>query len=282
MSRQNKSDDASFAGLSLARTRIMGIINATPDSFSDGGEAFDPSDAIARGRAMLTEGADIIDVGGESTRPGSAPVSLDEELTRVLPVIETLAGEGARVSIDTRHAGVMTAAVEAGAMIINDVTALTGDPDSLSAAAGCDVDVVLMHMLGEPGTMQDDPRYDDAAQEVLNYLGGRVAACEAAGMERGRIAVDPGIGFGKTLAHNLDILSRLDLYEDLGCPVMLGVSRKSFIAKITGEEDPKRRIPGSLASALAGVALGVRLLRVHDVAETRQALDVWEAIAGGG
>jgi dihydropteroate synthase len=279
--RRDKSD-VSFAGLSLSRARIMGIINTTPDSFSDGGEAYDPADAIARGRLMLADGADIIDVGGESTRPGSAPISRDEELARVLPIIETLAGDGARVSIDTRHATVMAAAVEAGARIINDVTALTGDPDSLAVAAECGAHVVLMHMLGEPGTMQDDPRYEDAATEVRDYLAGRIKACEEAGMERGRIAVDPGIGFGKTLAHNLDILSRLELYDELRCPVMLGVSRKSFIAKIIGEEDPKRRIAGSLASALAGVAQGVRLLRVHDVAETRQALDVWEAIAESG
>ncbi|NQU62337.1 MAG: dihydropteroate synthase [Rhodospirillales bacterium] len=269
-----------FAGLSLDEPRIFGIINTTPDSFSDGGEALSPDDAINRGRKMLEEGADILDVGGESTRPGADPVSVDEEITRIEPVVRGLVELGAVVSIDTRRAPVMTAAIAAGAKIINDVTALTGDPDSLGVAAESGLPVVLMHMLGEPGTMQDNPQYDDAAPDVFKYLKDRVAACEAAGIDRDCIAVDPGIGFGKTLRHNLEILNRLDLYKDLGCPVLLGVSRKSFIAKISGEEDPKRRLAGSLAASVAAFSQGVRLFRVHDVAETRQALAVCQAIEG--
>jgi len=268
----------SFAGLSLERTRIVGIINATPDSFSDGGEAFRAEDAITRGRCMLEEGADILDVGGESTRPGAVPVPVEEEMARVLPVVEALAAEGAIVSVDSRRAVVMKAALAVGARVTNDVTALTHDPDSIVVAADNGAHVILMHMQGEPGTMQDNPRYEDAAQEVHDFLVEQIMACEAANIPRVRIAVDPGIGFGKNLDHNLDILARLDLYRDIGCALMLGVSRKSFIGKITGEKDPKSCVPGSLASALAGVRQGARLLRVHDVAETRQALNVWEAI----
>ena len=206
----------SFAGLSLSNPRVLGIINAMPDSFSDGGEAFAPEEALRRGREMLAAGADILDVGGESTRPGANPVSTDEEMSRVLPVIEGLSGMGALVSIDTRHAAVMDAAINAGAVIINDVTALTGDKDSLGVASKSGLPVVLMHMKGEPGTMQDNPQYDDAPKDVFEYLSDRIQACEAAGIKRGNIAVDPGIGFGKTLAHNLDILGRLSLYDDLG------------------------------------------------------------------
>jgi dihydropteroate synthase len=269
-----------FAGLSLDRPLIMGVINVTPDSFSDGGDAFATESALERGRRLLDEGADILDVGGESTRPGAATVSLDEELSRVLPVVGELAGQGAVVSIDTRHAPVMEAAVAAGAAIINDVTALSGDPRSLEVAASTRASVILMHMLGEPGTMQDDPRYDDVAVDIRDYLAARVAACEAAGIERARIAIDPGIGFGKTVRHNVEIINRLSLFGDLGCPVVLGVSRKSFIGRLSGTESPKARVPGSLAAALAGVARGARIVRVHDVAETRQALSVWSAIEG--
>ena len=256
----------------------MGVINVTPDSFSDGGEALDPGAALERGRTMMEAGAAILDVGGESTRPGAVPVSEDDEMSRVLPVVRGLADLGFVVSIDTRRAAVMEAATDAGARIINDVTALTGDPRSLEVASSSGAHVVLMHMLGEPGTMQDDPRYEDAAGEVFDYLAGRVSACEAAGIDRGRIAVDPGIGFGKTLDHNLEIIRRLDLYRELGLPLVLGVSRKSLIAKMSRGEPPKERLPGSLAAALAGVTRGAGILRVHDVAETRQALEVWAAI----
>jgi len=276
-----------FAGLSLAQPRILGIINATPDSFSDGGEAYALEDALNRGKEMLAAGADILDVGGESTRPNAKPISADEEISRVLPVIEGLAGMGALVSIDTRRAPVMRAAIKAGAGIINDVSALTGDKDSLGVAADSGLSVILMHMQGNPGTMQDNPQYDDAAKDVYHYLADRIQACEAAGIDHGRIAVDPGIGFGKTLAHNLDILGRLSLYDDLGVPVMLGASRKSFIGKISAgdapQDRPKDRLGGSIAACVAAYAQGVRLFRVHDVAETRQALAVFQAIneAGG-
>ncbi len=271
----------SFAGLSLATPRVMGIINVTPDSFSDGGETLRADDAVGRGRRMLADGADILDVGGESTRPGAKPVDPAAEIARVVPVIEELARAGALVSVDTRHAPVMRAAVAAGARIVNDVTALTGDADSVDVVAASDVSVVLMHMRGEPGTMQDDPRYGDAAAEVFDYLKSRVEACEKAGIDRARIAVDPGIGFGKTLEHNLRILDRLELYRDLGCPLLLGLSRKSFIARISRGEAPKARLAGSIAAALAALDRGVRLFRVHDVAESAQAFRVWQAVAAG-
>ena len=267
-----------FAGLSLEKPRIFGIINVTPDSFSDGGDALALEDALRRGKAMLDAGADILDVGGESTRPGAAPVGIEDEIARAVPVVRGLSDLGAKVSIDTRHAPVMEAAIEAGATIINDVTALSHDPDALDLAVASGLPVILMHMQGDPGTMQDNPQYEDAAQDVFDYLKQRVAECEAAGMDRSRIAIDPGIGFGKTLDHNLDILARLNLYRDFKCPVLLGVSRKTFIGKLGGDAAPKERLGGSLAAVLAAAARGVRLFRVHDVAETRQALTIWQAI----
>ncbi len=268
---------SSFAGLSLDKPRIMGIVNVTPDSFSDGGEALRVEDAVTRGRAMHDAGADILDIGGESTRPGADPVSVDEELSRIVPVIEGLGSDGALISIDTRRAAVMREAVAAGAGIINDVTALTGE-GAMDAAAHTGVPVMLMHMQGEPQTMQANPTYDDAPTDIRNYLAARIEACEQAGIKRERIAVDPGIGFGKTLDHNLQILARMDEFHMLGCAVVLGASRKSFIARISGEADAQARAPGSVAAALAARAQGVQIFRVHDVAETRQALDVWEAI----
>ncbi len=267
-----------FAGLAMDRPRLMGVINVTPDSFSDGGERFDAGRAIADGLAMRAAGAALLDVGGESTRPGAEPVAVEEELHRVVPVVRGLAAEGATVSIDTRHARVMAAALDAGATVINDVTALAGDPESLGLAARAGVPVVLMHMQGEPRSMQDDPRYVDAALDVFDRLAERVAACEVAGIPRDLIAVDPGIGFGKTLAHNLEILGQLALFHGLGCVLVLGVSRKGFIGRLSGGAPPKARLPGSLAAALAGVARGAQILRVHDVAETAQALAVWRAI----
>ena len=266
-----------FAGLSLDKPRLFGVINVTPDSFSDGGEALALGDALKRGRTMLDDGADILDVGGESTRPG-AEVSAEEELARVVPVVKGLSEMGALVSIDTRRAVVMAAAIDAGAGIVNDVTALTGDEDSLGLVADRGVAVVLMHMQGEPGSMQDEPQYENAAEDVFGTLKARVEACEEAGISRDRIAVDPGIGFGKTVDHNLEILNRLDIYGGLGLPVLLGVSRKSFIAKLSRNEAPKDRVPGSIAAVLAAWAQGVRMFRVHDVAETRQALAVAQAI----
>ena len=268
----------SFAGLSLDKPRLFGVINVTPDSFSDGGEALALSEALKRGRAMLDDGADILDVGGESPRPGAEPVSAEEERARVVPVVKGLSEMGALVSIDTRRAEVMAAAIDAGAGIVNDVTALTGDQDSLGLVADRGVAVVLMHMQGEPGSMQENPQYENAAEDVFGTLKARFEACEEAGIRRLRIAVDPGIGFGKTVDHNLEILNRLDIYRGLGLPVLLGVSRKSFIAKLSRGEAPKDRVPGSLAAVLAAWAQGVRMFRVHDVAETRQALAVAQAI----
>ena len=257
----------------------MGIINVTPDSFSDGGETADHANAIRRGREMVAAGARILDIGGESTRPGAPSVSIPEELDRVLPVIEALRGVDAVISIDTRHPEVMTAAIEAGAGVINDVTALTHDPNSVNVAAGLNVPVILMHMQGEPGTMQANPRYDDAPLEVRDYLRARIEICKAAGISESLIAVDPGIGFGKSVDHNLQILKRLDLLVELECPVVLGVSRKSFIGKVAGGEHPQDRLAGSLACAVAARAQGVQIYRVHDVGETVQALAVFDAIS---
>jgi dihydropteroate synthase len=271
-----------FAGLPLTRTLLMGVINVTPDSFSDGGEALEARAAVARGLALLEDGADILDVGGESTRPGAAPVAAGEEIARVVPVVRELAAAGAPVSIDTRRAVVMEAAIASGARIVNDVTALTGDARSLSVVAETGVAVILMHMQGEPATMQLAPHYEDAATEVYDWLVERVAACEAAGIRRQRVAVDPGIGFGKTVEHNLDILAGLDKYEQLGCALVLGVSRKSFIGRLSRNEPPKQRLPGSLAAGLAAVTRGAHILRVHDVGETRQALAIWRSIAEAG
>ena len=273
---------APWAGLSLDRTRIMAVLNVTPDSFSDGGAFLDPASAIARGRALLEAGADIVDIGGESTRPGAEPVAPEEELRRVLPAVRALAEAGALVSIDTRHAQVMEAALAAGARIVNDVTALTGDPRSLEIARRSEAAVVLMHMGGDPRTMQIDPRYDDVTLDVLDYLEARVAACEAAGIARERIAVDPGIGFGKTVAHNLALLARLGAFHALGTAVLVGASRKSFIAEASRGEPPDARLPGSLAAALWAAGQRVQLLRVHDVAETRQALALKERIESAG
>ncbi|MGF1595036.1 MAG: dihydropteroate synthase [Kiloniellaceae bacterium] len=271
---------APLAGLALDRPRIMGILNVTPDSFSDGGDRADPAVAVRDGLDMLAAGADILDVGGESTRPGARPIGLDEERARVLPVVEALAKAGAIVSIDTRHAAIMREAVAAGAAIVNDVTALQGDPESLAAVAGCDVPVILMHMQGEPQTMQANPTYDSAALDIYDYLAGRLEACAAAGIDPARVVVDPGIGFGKTLDHNLQLFEQLALFQGLGTAVLLGASRKSFIAKLSPRAAaPKQRLAGSLAAALLGLQRGVQILRVHDVAETRQAVDVWQAAA---
>lgn len=278
-SKQVRQQQRSFAGIVLDRPRIMGVVNVTPDSFSDGGEAFLTTAAIDRGRRMLDDGADIIDVGGESTRPGAEAVDAAEECRRVVPVIAALAGDGAVVSVDTRHTEVMEAALAAGARIVNDVTALSGEARSLAVVASSAAAVVLMHMQGEPRTMQDAPRYADAAGEVAAWLATRIAACEAAGIARDRIAVDPGIGFGKTVDHNIDIIARLSLYRPIGCPLVIGVSRKSFIGRLGRMEPPKQRLGGSIAAGLAAVAGGADIVRVHDVAETRQALAVWQAIA---
>jgi len=267
-----------WAGLPLDRPLIMGVLNVTPDSFSDGGDFVDPAVAIAAGRAMLVQGADIIDIGGESTRPGAAPVSPEAESARVVPVIAALAGAGAVVSVDTRHGAVMEAALAKGARIVNDVSALTGDRASRAIVARAGAAIVLMHMKGEPGTMQNEPVYADAPLEVAHYLAERIAACAAAGISTDRIVVDPGIGFGKRKAHNLEILERLALLHALGRGILLGVSRKSLIGALTNIVAPKERLGGSLAGALYGLSQGVNILRVHDVAATRQAVAVWQGI----
>ncbi len=268
-----------FAGLRLDRPRLMGVINVTPDSFSDGGETFDALVAIERGRAMARGGADILDVGGESTRPGAKPVPPRVEIARIEPVVRALAADGALVSVDTRNAAVMAAAIGAGARIINDISALTHDPDALPLVAASEASVILMHMQGEPQSMQANPHYEDAATDVQAWLAARTAECIAAGIAAERMAVDPGIGFGKTVEHNLDILARLPLYETLGRPLVVGVSRKSFIARIGSGQPADRRLGGSIAAALAAVHGGAHILRVHDVEETRLAIAVWEAIA---
>ena len=273
-----------FAGLSFDEPLIMGVLNITPDSFSDGGDYATPEAAIARGQAHCRAGAAILDIGGESTRPGSDPVAAAEEQRRVVPVIEALAGagSGAVISIDSRKAEVMEKAVTAGASIINDISALAGDQRSLAVAADLGVGVILMHCQGEPKTMQAAPAYDHPPAEIFDYLEARIAACEAVGIGRARIAVDPGIGFGKSLEHNLAILSHLSLFHGLGCAVLIGPSRKSFIGHITGEQHPKARFPGSMAATVAGLNQGVQMVRAHDTAETRQAVEVWRAIHQGG
>ena len=270
-----------FAGLVAQRPLVMGILNITPDSFSDGGQHFDASAAIEAGHAMLQAGADILDIGGESTRPGAEPVSPDEEIARVIPVVRDLA-KAAPVSIDTRHAATMQAALEAGAEIINDVTALRHDPAAVDLLARNQAPVVLMHMPGtDPRSMQAQAEYADVVLEVARFLRDRVATLETLGIARGRIAIDPGIGFGKTMAHNLALIEALPILAQIGCPIMLGASRKRFIGTLSGVEQAEDRLAGSLAVALAGAARGAAILRVHDVAETIQALAVWQACANG-
>jgi dihydropteroate synthase len=268
------------AGLALDRPRIMGVVNVTPDSFSDGGRWFEPEAAIAHGLRLEAEGADILDVGGESTRPGAEPIGVEEELRRVIPVIAALARQArVPVSVDTRNADVMRRAAGAGARIVNDVAALGHGPGGLRVAAETGLPVVLMHAQGDPRTMQVDPRYDDVVLDVYDWLEARVAACAAAGIGREQLIVDPGIGFGKTLDHNLALLGSLSIFHGLGCPILLGASRKSFIGRLAGGVPAPERVPGSVAAALASAAQGVQIMRVHDVAATRQALAVWEAVA---
>jgi dihydropteroate synthase len=269
-----------WAGLALDRPLVMGILNVTPDSFSDGGAFLAPGDAIAHGRALVAAGADIVDIGGESTRPGAAPVAPEEEIRRIAPVVRALASSGAVVSVDTRHAAVMAMALEEGARIVNDVTALAGDPASLGTIARGEGCVVLMHMQGEPATMQAAPRYGLASLDVAEHLEARIAACAAAGIARRRIVVDPGFGFGKTRRHNLEILARIALFHALGTGVMAGLSRKSLVGEVAGA-GIEERLPGSLAGALHALGQGVQIVRVHDVAATRQAIALARAIADG-
>jgi dihydropteroate synthase len=271
----------SFAGLDMNQPRIMGVINVTPDRFYDGGRLSTSDAAVDHGHALIAAGADILDIGGESTRPGSDAVTEAAELDRILPVIDRLAGTGAVISVDTRRPAVMREACAAGATIINDICALT-EPGALEAAAETGAAVMLMHMQGAPASMQEAPSYDHAPYETAQFLSRRIKTCEAAGMETSMIAVDPGIGFGKTLAHNLEILEALPLYHALGCALALGVSRKSFIGAITGIDDSDDRLPGTLAAVGHGAAQGVQIHRVHDVAEAQQAVAVMRAIAESG
>ena len=264
---------APIAGLPQDRTAIMGILNVTPDSFSDGGRHADPGIAIAAARAMAAAGADIIDIGAESTRPRATPVDTETESARLAPVLAGLAG--ITWSIDTRKAAIMAQALDAGAVLVNDVSALGHDAAALALVAARGCPVVLMHAQGDPQTMQDAPRYDDVLLDVFDWLSARIAVCVAAGIDRSRIIVDPGIGFGKGLAHNLALLRGLALFHGLGVPVLLGASRKALIGRLAGEVAPGDRLPGSLALALHAAAQGVQVVRVHDVAETAQALAVW-------
>ena len=259
---------------------VMGVVNVTPDSFSDGGEWLDPAAAVAHGRELVAQGAAIVDIGGESTRPGAQPVAEAEELRRVLPVLAGLAGAGARLSIDTSKAAVAAAALDAGATIVNDVTALRGDAAmaQLVARRGCDV--CLMHMLGEPRTMQRDPRYGEVVDDVKAFLAERLAAAVAAGIAEERVWLDPGIGFGKTIGHNLELLARLDEIVALGRPVVVGTSRKSFLGAITGR-DAGDRVAGTIATNVLALAAGASIFRVHDVAQARDALLVAAATLRG-
>ena len=264
--------------LRFDRPRVLGIVNVTPDSFSGDGLPDDVEAAVAHGLKLAEQGADALDVGGESTRPGAVPVTVEEEFLRVIPVIERLARETALpISVDTSKPEVMRAAVAAGAGMINDVYALRRD-GALDAAAALGVPVVLMHMLGEPGTMQDAPEYDDVVGDVHRFLAERIFAAEMAGIERKRIVVDPGFGFGKTREHNLALLSQLERFGELGVPVLAGLSRKKTIAEITGRAQPDERVHGSVAAALIAAQRGAKLLRVHDVAATVDALKVWAAV----
>ena len=259
--------------------KLMGIVNVTPDSFSDGGLYLDPEAAIEHGRKLLEDGADILDVGGESTRPGAEEVPAGEELRRVVPVVERLAESGATISVDTSKAAVAAAAIGAGATIVNDVTALRGDPGMAAICAERGATVILMHMLGEPRTMQDDPRYDDVVTEVGDFLAARLEAAVGDGIAEERIWLDPGIGFGKTRDHNLELLGRLGELRRLGRPLVVGASRKSFIGGVDGSEAGDR-LGGTIASSLLAAAEGAEVLRVHDVAEMRQALRLAAAVLG--
>jgi dihydropteroate synthase len=262
----------------LDQPQVMGIINATPDSFSDGGQFADAAAAAEAGADMARDGAAIIDVGGESTRPGAKPVWEGDEIERVAPVIRHLASGGAAVSADTRKADVMTAALEAGARMINDVSALTYDDRSAGVIAAAGVPVILMHHQGDPQSMQDDPRYEDVLVEVYLWLEERIAAAQAAGIARDKILIDPGFGFGKSVAHNLELMNGLALFHSLGCPIVVGASRKRTIGALSNEAPAGRRLGGSIACALKAAGQGAQVIRVHDIFETVQALRIWRGL----
>ena len=271
--------DCAGRALKLDRTRVMGIVNVTPDSFSDGGDHASTDAAVAHALKLAAEGADLLDVGGESTRPGAQEVPLEEELRRVVPVIERLARQtGLPISVDTCKPEVMRAAVQAGAGMINDVCALRRE-GALEAAAARGGPVVLMHMPAEPRSMQDDPRYDDVVAQVHRFLAERIFAAELGGIPKKNLVADPGFGFGKTTVHNLELLARLDRFAELGVPVLAGLSRKRSIGELTGRQAPAERAAGSVAAHLLAAQRGARIVRVHDVAVTVDALKVWEAVA---
>lgn len=273
---------APVAGLDLGTPRIMGVVNVTPDSFSDGGLFLEPDAALAQARTLIAEGADILDIGGESTRPGAETVATRDEIARVVPVIAAIRRHwNGPISIDTRKAAVAEAALAAGATILNDVSAMTHDPDMAAVAGRAGVPLCLMHARGDPATMQDDPRYDSVLFDVHAFLAERIKVAVAAGVAPGRIIVDPGIGFGKTPAHNLALMRGLATFHAFGCPILTGTSRKRFIGMLSGAAEARDRVPGSLATALYAVSQGVQIVRVHDVAETRQALALWTACETG-
>ena len=266
-----------FAGLEMSEPHVMGVINTTPDSFSDGGAHLAPSTAIASGLAMSRAGASIIDIGGESTRPGAEAITRNQELARILPPITGLSSQNIRISIDTRHAEVMTRACAAGAAVINDVEALRRD-GAVEAAAASGAPVIIMHMQGQPETMQDEPYYNFAPVDIYQFFEERIETVVAAGIAKSNIAIDPGFGFGKTVAHNLQILNWLSLFHGLGVPILFGASRKSTIAKLSKCEPADQRLAGSLTLGMAAFRQGAQILRVHDVAETVQALAVEQAL----
>jgi dihydropteroate synthase len=261
-----------------AQPLVMGIVNVTPDSFSDGGRFADTQAAVTHARELIRQGADLLDVGGESTRPGSLPVALDEELSRVVPVVEALAGEAIPISVDTSKAEVARQCLARGARIVNDVTALTGDPDMLAVVRDSQAAVILMHMQGAPATMQLDPRYDDVVAEIIGYLRERLGTLTAAGIAPERMAIDPGIGFGKTRDHNIEILARLDEFQVLSRPLCLGVSRKGFMGRLL-DRPVEKRLPASLAVLCHAMSRGaVQIVRVHDVEETRDVVTMFQTL----
>lgn len=271
-----------IAGLNTEQVNLMGILNVTPDSFSDGGKFERPDAAIKHALEMMDAGADILDVGGESTRPGAAYVTPEEEIARTVPVISALRQACAvPISIDTRKADVAAAALAAGATLVNDVYAFTHDPDLARVTAAAGAPVCLMHAQGDPEVMQDNPDYADVLLDVYDFLDERIEAAVSAGIARNQIMIDPGIGFGKTVDHNLQIMNRISLFHSLGCPILLGASRKRFIGTIGNEPEANERLGGSIAVALAGAAQGVQIIRVHDIKQTKQALALWQAMSSG-
>jgi dihydropteroate synthase len=268
-----------LAGLDLSTPHLMGIVNVTPDSFSDGGRHFDPGVAVSAALAMVNAGASLIDIGGESTRPGAVLVPPEQEIARIVPVISALRAQSdVCISIDTRKAVVAQAAIDAGASLVNDVSGLTFDPDLAPLCSQAEVPVCVMHAQGDPTTMQKNPSYDNVLLDVFDFLERQIAGLETAGVPRSRIVVDPGIGFGKTIDHNLALLQNISIFHGLGCAILLGVSRKGFIGKLGQQPDANARAPGSIAVGLAALAQGVQILRVHDVSETAQALRLWRAV----